>query len=114
MTMTREQFMQAFAKERADYGRSLGGRIAGMQLLWQAVCAGAAARDDLARLERTAHSLAGSGPLFGYDDLGLQARLLETDLHRLVAEGAAVPANRERAAIRDRLAVLKRCIRENQ
>jgi HPt (histidine-containing phosphotransfer) domain-containing protein len=79
-----------------------------MELLWKAVCARTADADDLARLERCAHSLAGSGAVFGHDSLSARARGLERELHRIVERGS--PGEGEAANVGAAIAALRRCL----
>ena len=106
----REEFLKALEEQKREYRRTLDGRISGMELLWSTL-SGSAARAELERLERTAHSLAGSGAVFGYARLSEQARALEHRLHDYVS-GAAIPAGTERAAVARSIAGLRDCVKD--
>ena len=84
-----DEFLRVLEEKSADFRRTAHGRVAGMELLWSSIRGGSAAPDELMRLERTAHALAGSGAIFGYASLGDAARRLEQRLHGLIEAGAA-------------------------
>lgn len=109
----RAQFMQALEEQKREYRRTLDGRISGMELLWSALCAETAGRAEMERLERTAHSLAGSGAVFGYEKLSTEARALEHRLHDLAAAGA-IPGRVERAVVARSIAGLRECVKESR
>lgn len=85
----RAAFVALLEHERAEYARALPGRLAGMRRLWREIESGAAGPEDLARLARDAHGLAGSGAVFGFDALSTQARALELQLQVFRDAGAA-------------------------
>jgi len=75
--MSSEGDFEAFlARQRADYGRALPARVAGLREAWQRAAA-SRSDDDYRTLEREAHSIAGSGGTFGFSRVGTAARELE-------------------------------------
>jgi len=79
------QFTRMLEQQRRAYANTLPAKIAGLGLLWRAIVRHEAAPDDLARLVRVAHGLAGSGAVFGFDRLSIEARTLELELEVLLA-----------------------------
>lgn len=81
-------FVQA---QRAEFRSSFPERLEQIESLWRQVRNGEA--PALAGLERSAHSLAGSGATFGFSALGDAARVLERAVSPLVgAANALTPA----------------------
>jgi len=109
MAATREDFLRELDQQRAQFRRTLEGKIAGMEVLWNAIGEEAAQAGGLERLERNAHGLAGSGAMFGFEDLGAQARTLEGLVHS--ARAATPPIGEgDRRAMASALAALRRCL----
>jgi HPt (histidine-containing phosphotransfer) domain-containing protein len=108
-TVTREEFLRILERQRAEYWRTADGKIADMELLWDALAEQPASAEDLARLERTAHMLAGSGAVFGYDKLSTEARTLEQRLSHIVEGGAGLDGT-ERSAVGASIAALRECL----
>ncbi|HET7403938.1 MAG TPA: Hpt domain-containing protein [Usitatibacter sp.] len=73
-----EEFL---ARQRADYGRALPARVAGLREAWQRAAA-SCSDDDYGALQRAAHSIAGSGGTFGFAAVGTAARELEAAVER--------------------------------
>jgi HPt (histidine-containing phosphotransfer) domain-containing protein len=99
--MSNEGDFEAFlAQQRADYGRALPARVAGLREAWQRAAA-SRSDDDYRTLEREAHSIAGSGGTFGFPMVGTAARDLEGAIGRRddTAIGAALARLEE--ALRD-------------
>jgi len=107
MGANREEFLRVLEEQRAEYGRTIAGKIAGMQLLWRGICASNSGSDDMQRLVRTAHGLAGSGAMFGYDRLGARASDLERELLRILEHGT--PEAREAASVDGAIVALRDC-----
>ncbi len=93
-------FEEFLARQRADYGRALPARIAGLREAWQRAAA-SRSDEDYRTLEREAHSIAGSGGTFGFPAVGTAARELEGAVER--RDEAAIVAALERleATVRD-------------
>lgn len=82
--------LQAFlAAQRADFRASVPGRLAQCEAAWHAALPGPGSRDAVRALERCAHTLAGSAPVFGWRELGASARTLEEALEPWLEEGAS-------------------------
>ena len=103
-----EEFQRFLERQRADYVLALPPRLAEVESLWEAVAQGTPAADELARLIRAAHSLAGSGAVFGLVELSASARSLELLLQRL-AESTQGPRGNAAAAIGESIARLQSC-----
>jgi HPt (histidine-containing phosphotransfer) domain-containing protein len=84
-------FEEFLARQRADYGRALPARVAGLREAWQRATA-SRSDDDYRTLERAAHSIAGAGGTFGFPAVGTAARELEGAVERRddTAIGAAL------------------------
>jgi HPt (histidine-containing phosphotransfer) domain-containing protein len=104
----REEFQRFLERQRADYVLALPLKLAEVESLWGAVAKGAAVSDELARLIRAAHSLAGSGAVFGFEELGASGKSLELLLQRL-AESPEGPQGKAAAAIEESIAHLRSC-----
>lgn len=92
MTITDPSFLAGLEQLRADYRRSLPQRLAQVCVLWQQALNGENPAEALAKLERCAHSLAGSGGTFGYARLGDAARKLELTVNPLVDSARTLTA----------------------
>jgi HPt (histidine-containing phosphotransfer) domain-containing protein len=75
MTPTPSSFSAFLEAQCADYRSSLPQRLDQIEVLWRQVLNGDASA--LVSLERCAHSLAGTGAMFGFAALGDAARVLE-------------------------------------
>lgn len=104
MTQPPDDFLRFLEEQRRDYRSGLPQKLHEMERL--AALIGSDPTVDLAGLERLAHSMAGSGGTFGYEDLGNAARTLERSVQRLVESGDR--ATTEQAEeVRQALAALK-------
>ena len=74
-------FEEFLARQRADYGRALPARVAGLREAWERAAA-SRSDDDYGTLQRQAHSIAGSGGTFGFPAVGTAARELEAAVER--------------------------------
>lgn len=93
MSTTDPAFLAFLEEQRADYHRSLPQRLEQIESLWRQVLNNEAPAEALARLERCAHGLAGSGATFGFAALGDAARVLELAVSPLLgATHALTPA----------------------
>ena len=102
MTNPSDDFLHFLEEQRRDYRRGLPQKLDEMESLASRI--GTDPSIDLAKLERLAHSMAGSGGTFGFEDLGDAAKALELSVQRLKESGEqATTAQREevRGAIRD-------------
>jgi len=81
-------FEAFFARQREDYGQSLRRRIGEIVERWEQYTAKGRRADALELLTRMAHSLAGSAGVFGFDEIGRAARVLEHQLDALPAARA--------------------------
>jgi chemotaxis protein histidine kinase CheA len=102
MTGPSDDFLKFLEDQRADYRRGLPQKLDNMEGLVALI--GTDAAVDLVYLERLAHSMAGSGGTFGFDEVGDAAKALEMCVQRLRESGdAATEAQRDevRAAVRD-------------
>jgi HPt (histidine-containing phosphotransfer) domain-containing protein len=102
MTGPADDFLHFLEEQRADYRRGLPKKLDDMERLASLI--GTDPSVDLATLERLAHSMAGSGGTFGFEELGDAAKALEMSVQRLRESGdAATAAQGEevRAALRD-------------
>lgn len=108
MSVTRD-FLRILEVQRNDYTRVLPGKVAAIERLWNEVRSAAAGPDALATLVRMAHGLAGSGAMFGFDDLSIEAGRLERRLQELAARGNSQPWA-ESEAVAASLGSLRRCV----
>jgi HPt (histidine-containing phosphotransfer) domain-containing protein len=102
MTNPSDDFLHFLEEQRRDYRRGLPQKLDEMESLVSRI--GTDPAIDLAKLERLAHSMAGSGGTFGFEELGDAAKALELSVQRLKESGEqATAAQREevREAIRD-------------
>jgi HPt (histidine-containing phosphotransfer) domain-containing protein len=102
MTNPSDDFLHFLEEQRRDYRRGLPKKLEEMERLVSGI--GTDPSVDLASLERLAHSMAGSGGTFGFEELGDAARALELSVQRLRESGEqATAAQHEevRSAIRD-------------
>ena len=102
MTNPSDDFLHFLEEQRRDYRRGLPKKLDEMERLISDI--GTDASVDLASLERLAHSMAGSGGTFGFEELGDAAKALELSVQRLKESGElATAAQRDevRSAIRD-------------
>lgn len=77
MSSPQQLFQQFLDEQRADYGRSLPGKVAQIEALWRDA---AATGSDVAlrvQLERLAHTLAGTAGTLGFVAVGQAAKALE-------------------------------------
>jgi HPt (histidine-containing phosphotransfer) domain-containing protein len=104
----RDEFLRLLERQRAEYLQALPLRLALVENLWSGIANGAAAPDDFACLVRTAHGLAGSGAMFGFDELGAAAKALELRL-QAGAQSPLGPQGKDRDGIEDSIARLRSC-----
>jgi len=91
MTSSNPAFLAFLEEQRADYRRSLPGRMVQIETLWRQVLNDETPTAALANLERCAHGLAGSGATFGFADIGAAAHVLELAVNPLVGATQALP-----------------------
>jgi HPt (histidine-containing phosphotransfer) domain-containing protein len=103
MTQPPEDFLRFLEEQRLDYRRGLPEKLAQMEAIVDRLESGQPA--DLAGLERLAHSMAGSGGTFGFDELGTAAKALELAVQRMKESGPAATAV-QRAQVREAVRVL--------
>jgi len=92
MSSTIEDFRGFLEARREEYARTLRKRVSTIEGLGRRIAAGEA--QDRGTLEREAHTIAGSGAVFGFPEVGDAARALEnaaprapaTDIARAVAK----------------------------
>jgi HPt (histidine-containing phosphotransfer) domain-containing protein len=102
MTNPSDDFLHFLEEQRGEYGRGLPKKLEAMEQIISSI--GTDPSVDLVGLERLAHSMAGSGGTFGFEELGDAAKALELSVQRLRESGdAATAAQLEevRSAIRD-------------
>lgn len=102
MSQPPDDFMRFLEEQRVDYCRGLPRKLEEMERLVSGI--GKDPAVDLTSLERLAHSMAGSGGTFGFEELGHAAKALEMSVQRLNESGSeATAAQREevRVAVRD-------------
>lgn len=87
MTQPNPALLAFLEEQRADYTRSLPGRLEQLLGLWQQILNGDDLVQALPALERHAHSLAGSAATFGWAELGLAAQALELAVEPHVSAG---------------------------
>ena len=102
-------FAQLLEEQRRDYASTLPGRIAGMDQMWRAIAGHESEPDDLERLVRVAHGLAGSGAVFGFDRLSVEARTLELELQVLLASHT-IASDGRKASIDAAIARVQDCV----
>jgi|KBSMisStandDraft_5_1062788.scaffolds.fasta_scaffold76956_2 HPt (histidine-containing phosphotransfer) domain-containing protein len=102
-------FAQLLEEQRRNYASTLPGRIAGMDQMWRAIARHEAAPDDLDRLVRVAHGLAGSGAVFGFDRLSVEARTLELELQVLLSS-RTIASDGRKASIDAAIARVQDCV----
>jgi HPt (histidine-containing phosphotransfer) domain-containing protein len=90
MINTPPAFIAFFEAQCADYGRSLPQRLGQIESLWRQALSGGTPAEALASLERCAHSLSGSGAIFGFAALGDAARALELAVKKLLGSAHAL------------------------
>jgi HPt (histidine-containing phosphotransfer) domain-containing protein len=94
MTQTPEDFLRFLEEQRGEYGRGVPAKVSEMERLAAGI--GTDPTVELAVLERLAHSMAGAGGTFGFEELGTAAKALERSVQRLRESGeAATAAQRE-------------------
>jgi HPt (histidine-containing phosphotransfer) domain-containing protein len=93
------------ADMRNEYARKLPEQLALIESLWREIDGGSDARRE--QLLRAAHSMAGAAATFGLPDVGNAALELERVLLPVCARGA-VPSDRDRSRVDDRIAQLLR------
>jgi HPt (histidine-containing phosphotransfer) domain-containing protein len=98
MTPTPSSFSAFLEAQRADYRSSLPQRLDQIEVLCRQVLNGDA--PALASLERCAHSLAGTGAMFGFAALGDAARVLEQAVSPLLGETQALTPTAQAEASR--------------
>jgi HPt (histidine-containing phosphotransfer) domain-containing protein len=102
MSLPPEDFMRFLEEQRQEYRRGIPAKLEQMEAIVERLERGDATA-DLAGLERLAHSMAGSGGTFGFEELGVAAKALERSVQRLKEAGSgATPSQRAqvRAAMR--------------
>lgn len=102
MTKPPDDFLRFLEEQRSDYRRGLPQKLDEMERLVARI--GSDTSVDLAGLERLAHSMAGSGGTFGFEELGNAAKTLELSVQRLKESGDRATAQQReevRSAIRD-------------
>lgn len=107
MTVTDPAFLAFLEAQRSDYRRALPQRVAEIVSLWRVALDGEAPAQALAKLERCAHGLAGSGATFGFAALGDAARALELAVNPLL-DRASDLTSAERAAVGGAVETLRR------
>ena len=80
------EFQQRLAELQAIFHQQLPGKIDDIHHSWQRLCSHWDA-EELTRLHRMSHSMAGSGGTFGAHEVGRAARTLEQQLKALSATG---------------------------
>ncbi len=94
---------------RRDFAATLPGRVEELHGLWVQVRAGECASDVINELHRQAHTLKGSAPSFGYDDVGRLAGLVDAVAQALAAGERALTAEAV-AHVDDCLATLRELV----
>ncbi len=98
---------QRLAELQAIFHAQLPGKIDEINTTWQALYREWSA-ENLARLQRLSHSLAGSGGTFGAHEVGQAARNLEQPLKALAAENPRPPDAETRQQLQSLLDALAR------
>lgn len=91
MNTPQQEFQKFLDEQRADYRRTLPGKIARIHALWQAVVSSGETAPVLADLERLAHTLAGTAGTLGFREVGVAARTLEQLLEPVGESGSPCP-----------------------
>ena len=92
---TPQQLFQKFLDEqRSEYGRSLPGKVGEIRALWQLAAADGHEGESLARLERLAHTLAGTAGTLGFVVPGQAAKALELLMQQAMQDEAGWTALR--------------------
>ena len=87
---TPEDFLRFLEEQRGEYGRGAPDKVKEMERL--AASIGTDPSVELAVLERLAHSMAGAGGTFGFEELGTAAKAVERSVQRLREAGEAATA----------------------
>ena len=103
--MNEEELRRVLEKLRTDYVAQLPGTVAEMEDLWRRILAAEVPLAQLEKLERMAHSIAGSGTTFGLPEASRAARELEFFLDRF-ADGGQLPGAEDQQRISALLAAL--------
>ena len=107
MTCPAEEFLRLLEAQRDEFRDALPQRLAILEAMSSQLAAAAAPDPEkIEDFERRAHSLAGSAGTFGFHEIGLAARSLETAVRRLRAAGSIAAARQVGTA----LAGLRRCM----
>jgi len=109
MTSSNPSFSIFLEEQRADFRRSLPGRLDQIETLWHQALNDETPSLALATLERCAHSLAGSGATFGCADIGAAARVLELAASPLVGAAQGLPPE-ARAEVQRAIETLQRSL----
>ena len=83
-------FLAYLERQREEYRYSIPPRLAAVDALWSAIERTGASEAKLLELERHAHSLAGSGAMFNFRELGNAAKALELAVQELRETGSGL------------------------
>lgn len=101
MSSPQQLFQQFLDAQRAEYGRSLPGKVAQIEALWRLAAGAGPEPGSMVQLERLAHTLAGTAGTLGFVATGQAARALELLLQQEAlqggGEGTALHPDIERA-----------------
>lgn len=96
--MTSCELESKLAEIKQAYQSELPAKATDLKAVWKGIVGESWGADRLQELYRLAHSLAGSGATFGFEDISLRARALELELRDLLHDKAG-----DAAATRDRI-----------
>ena len=96
--MNEEELRRVLEKLRTDYVAQLPGTVAEMEDLWRRILAAEVPLAQLEKLERMAHSIAGSGTTFGLPEATRAARAFESNLEALRRLGRSPDAAEQSGA----------------
>jgi len=101
-------FLAILEAQRAEFRKTCRDRFEALRAAWARVAQGAD-REALRELLRQAHTLAGTGPTFGFDALGDAAREVQAGVEEIDGD-RAVPTDAQRARIDAAVAALQRAL----
>lgn len=104
--MDADEFKRQIEAFSADYRAGLPEKLARIDVLWQALGAGASDAGACAELLRALHTIAGSAKTFGLSEVGNAARAAENFLEPFCA-GGAMPRAADREAFGQLLGALR-------
>jgi HPt (histidine-containing phosphotransfer) domain-containing protein len=106
MVGDREALAQLLAEAKAEYRRTLPGKLAQIESLWFARINGTLPPEEFAGLQRLVHTIAGSAKTFGLPAVGDAARALELAISPSDSPAGPMPAD-EAARVRKLVEALR-------